>query len=791
MSKFRFGIIPLVLFFITACDFLSSENTDYLKQGVKHFEQGDYKAATIELKNAIQKNPEVADAYYYLALVEEKTRKFKAMQLNLQKVIELNPTHNDARVKLAKIYLLLGENDKAAEQIEDVLKRQPENTSALTVKAQILNRQKKNNEALALLDQVLNKKPGSIDALSMKAVIYIQQDDLEKALNYVDEGLKIDDKNIPLYLLKTRIHNKQKNKTAVIQDYLKLAALQPDNAAIKFALARAYFDQGEHDKAEKVLKDVIKKQPENFKARLVLLEFLSESGKRGIDEQLENFKESASANEKIMLAKWALSKNKSEWAEQTFKQIASSNENDVKSREDAYYQLALLKFKRQDLTGVEQDARKILALNPNNTDAKVLKAAVLIAQEKEDEAEKLLDNILWEQPDNDKAMVLLGRIFLKRGERDKAMQKFQQALKFNPANLQALMPVVQQEVSKQHLDYARELVQRAIVKTGPRLSLLQLLVKFDLAEKKWESADKIIKIIDQQKNGQLLAQFLHAKRLQAEGLYKPAIQAYQEILERYPWQNNSLQAMYQCYEEMQESHQMVRFLNKFIEKNPNQINAALLHARILAKEGKFEKAVSGLKRLLNNRQLPVIYHALALLYQQKGDSNEGLMIQKGLELDPNDIGLLMAKASYLERQNDLNEAAAIYRKILSINPGIDVVRNNLASLLLEIGGQENIEEAAVLTKNYKESEQPYFLDTYGWAQFKTGNISEARKVLEKVVLMAPDIPVFRYHLAKVYLQQGDRTKATGELREALALSNKHLFVEKKDAQNLLGEISRH
>ncbi len=791
MLRLRSGLFYLMLMLVMACDFSEPENVDYLQKGIDLYQQGELAAAEIELKNAIQKNPEVADAYYYLALVQEKNRKFKAMQLNLQEVVKLNPEHNDARVKLAKVFLLFGETEKALEQVEAVLKKQPDHAAALTVKAQILNRQRKNDEALAVLENVLQAKPDFIDALSLKAVILIQQNQLDQARRIVNEGLKIDEKNIPLHLLKVRIHSEQQDGDAIVNDYLALEKLEPENVAIKFALAKAYFNQKQGGKAEAILRQVVEKHPDNFKAKLVLLEFLSNRDRDAANKQLDVFLTTVADKEKIDLAKWLLSKNDAEKAEEIFNQLAV-NADEAKNRVDAHYQLALLKFRRQDLDGVEQEVNVILKEDPNFVDAKVLKAAVLLMRKDVESAEKMLNDILWEKPDNDRAMVLLAKIYDDRGERNKALQQFQQALKFNPANLQALLPVVQQEVAKQHLDYARELVQKAVLKAGPKLGLLQMLVDFDLAEKKWDSADKIIKLIGKNKKGALLAEFLQGKKLQTQGDCNKAITVYRQILERYPWQMNAMQALAQCYETLQSTEQLSRFLDDFLLKNPDHVLATLLQSRILARQGKQRQAVKKLQQLLKKSPVPDVYQELAGLFQKTGDNQAAeQVIQQALAQYPKDGGLLLAKAAFLERRHRINEAIAVYQKLLEFQPDNKIARNNYASLLLASDEQNNFEKAAKLAEKFKNSDQPYFLDTYAWSLFKSGDVDGARKTQEKVVLMASDVPVFRYHLAQIYLQQGDKSKAVSELREALNLSTKRPFSEKKEAERLLSQLTKH
>jgi tetratricopeptide (TPR) repeat protein len=77
-----------------------------LNLGIKHFNEGKMEAAMTEFNNVITANPDVADAYYYRALVYLNQNKNAQAKADLQKLLQLDPNSkfaNDAKEFLKDI----------------------------------------------------------------------------------------------------------------------------------------------------------------------------------------------------------------------------------------------------------------------------------------------------------------------------------------------------------------------------------------------------------------------------------------------------------------------------------------------------------------------------------------------------------------------------------------------------------------------------------------------------------------------------------------------------------------
>lgn len=111
--------------------------------------------------------------------------------------------------------------------------------------------------------------------------------------------------------------------------------------------------------------------------------------------------------------------------------------------------------------------------------------------------------------------------------------------------------------------------------------------------------------------------------------------------------------------------------------------------------------------------------------------------------------------------------------LLARDNSIDAAANNLASLLTDqFRSAENLKKAQVLAKRFKKSTEPYYMDTYAWVNVQLGEFEEAELMLLKVVVKAPNVAVFNYHLGALYNKQANTAEATKYLTIAKQQADK-------------------
>jgi len=797
ISRYKRGklnvIVLSVAILFSGCETEEEAAKNHLQRGKELLEKGDYAAAQLELKTAKQGNKSTGETYYYLALLDEKVRNYHAMQDNLQKTLKLEPDHRQAHLKLGKLKLLMGEVDKAQAHINILLTKNPQDIEALILKASILLREKKQDDALAIINSILETSPTQVDALTLKAMVLMQQDQKMAALALINKAIAIDEKNVSLHLFKIQIHAKQNAVDKVINDYLTLIELFPENDAYQVTLAKVYSKSGKFDQAEALLRDLVVKKPNDIKAKILVLEFLSATDNEQVAGQITEFSNQLKNQPKQLfeLSQWLLAKGNVVRAKELLNKIITLDKNseiDIK----ANILLAKLAFDAGDYAQVKKISVDILAESPDQVDAKLLEARLLLVKEKYAQAHAYLDKLMWSHPKSDEALVLLAQVYLVEGDRQKAENKFKEALKINPANVLAFRYEFNRLIGHQEPKYARKLLQKALRKDPRNSVLLQKLVQLNLQEKKWDEAKKAITQLSSLVKGKNIAIFYQADVFQGQGEYQKAIDIYKQLLVKFPEQKRVLLSMSRSYERLNQRSKMVAFLQAQLKENKDNMTASLLLAELYAMDKKYKKSISLLNDLKKSHpKLAIIASDLAKVYLAKGQVSRAIAVyEQALKVHQGNIRLSLSLASLYEQRKEYAKAVTLYEQLIKDKPDLNIAINNLATLLVDhFSSLENNKRALQLVENFAKSEQPYYLDTYAWTLLNNDNKKEALKRLKDLINKAPNHPIFRYHLAVAEYKSGNNSAALVQLSEAINMAKKGAnFPERELAEQMQKEI---
>jgi tetratricopeptide (TPR) repeat protein len=271
-----------------------------------------------------------------------------------------------------------------------------------------------------------------------------------------------------------------------------------------------------------------------------------------------------------------------------------------------------------------------------------------------------------------------------------------------------------------------------------------------------------------------LAEYLLGSVLQIEGKSKESMRYFGEALEKAPASPEALQGYTASLIDTEGQAAAERYLAAHVKKYPDQLHAATLLSQVQAGAGNNQAAEQTLKAALekNEAWLPA-YTGLASM--QAGDIGKQIEIFKeGMQAIPGNqqLGLLLGTA--YEREGRIDEAIEMYEGLLEQNPDMPAVVNNLAALIADYRQDPaTLRDALELAnaQNLGETDNPAFLDTIGWLNYRLGNYDEALPYLQKAVDGAGQVPVLRYHLAMAYYALGDSYRAQEELNKALSKSD--------------------
>lgn len=786
-------IFVFLLVLAQGCSKSEDKVKDYLASGKALYQQGNFDKAKIEFKNVIQLDAKHADAYYYLALMDEKNQDWQGMYSNLTQVAKLDPKNNDALLKLGRLNLLSGRVDDTLKQVEAVLKNVPDNPDALALKGAVFVKQNNLNGAMALAEQILSQHPDHTDAVSLKTVVYMAKNDLKAALATVDKALLTKPSELSLLLLRLQVNTQSKNFAAVEQNYLALIKQFPDKLEYTYALVKHYADNAQGDKALGTLQALVDSYPDKLQPKLVLVDFLMqkkpELAENSLTEYLIQYPGEPDLH--FRLAALYVKQNKLTEAKQALNKIVELKPT-AKEGLNAKIMLAKLALQENDSATALNFVKEVLAADEHHLDALLLKARLDLQKGLYDDVISNLRGVLRDYTNSDEGMVLIGQAYTKKNSPELAEENFRQALAINPATFDALIPVVSNLLKNKEVARADELLQKALAVKPNHAGALQALAQVRLMQKDWVGTQKVADIIASKTKGTGFSKFLSGKISEGQGLYKEAIGQYKEALTISPDLPDALRGMATSYEALKQPKVMLAFLEVFMAAHPEESYPWLLKSQLLASDDHLDDALKVLSDATDKwPKTPEFYEAMATLHMGKKEPAKAIAIlNKGLEAEPEQVRLTIMLASTYEQTGDYAKALATYDALLAKHPTIDIAVNNVVSLLLDhFNTAENIDRAVILAKRFERSDQPYYVDSYAWALINSGKNEEALQLLRSVIKKMPDIPVFRYHLGTAYHKTNSKALAITELEAALKLGEKTGgFIEKEAAEKLLQTI---
>ncbi len=191
------------------------------------------------------------------------------------------------------------------------------------------------------------------------------------------------------------------------------------------------------------------------------------------------------------------------------------------------------------------------------------------------------------------------------------------------------------------------------------------------------------------------------------------------------------------------------------------VPARARQAALLAQAGKLDEALALLAftQVDNDSQNIRLIEAQAeLLRDGKRLEAAYKMLSDGIKRFPDSSNLLYDRAMVAEKLDKLDVLEADLRRVIMLRPDDAQAYNALGYTLAD--RTKRLAEAIVLLDKALElaPDDPYILDSVGWAQYRSGNLARAQEYLERAYRLRPD-PEIAAHLGEVMWVNGQRIEA--------------------------------
>lgn len=787
MKLFKKAIFISMLFaLIASCGNAEQSANKYIESGKELLEKGELSKARLEFKNALQIDPRMAEAFYQLALIDEKQQKWQPMFKNLQTVESLDPNHMEAIVKLGQVNLLAGNIDDAKSKAEKALTIDGKNITALILKASIAMNQNDFEQALATVNEALSYQSDSVDAKSLKALVLNKQGNATEALQLIDATIPsaIEEKKLSLTMVKLSILEEQKDYAAMEAIYRELQNERPTETWIVTSLVKLLSQQGRYEDTVQVLTKHIDSNSDDQESKMLLVALLSREEPQKAVATLSEYISQETTNFEYRFAKSQLLNTLGD-RDASIAELEQVIKLDPEGNDGRKARVALAAFDLQngDIEASQQKLTEVLAEEAQNEAALILQSKIFLAQGNFDGVISNTRLVLRNNPESDEAMVLLAQAYLRNGSQELAEDNFRNALTVNPGNTVAAVSVSEILINQNELDEAEKVLQQAINVSTDKEPLIRAMTQVKLLQKDWQGAEELLDLSSTvESDSSAWSHYITANIAQGQKQFEKAIAEYKRALAVDPSMVRAIQGLAFSHIQLNQKQELLDYLEEYSANNPNQVIVYAIESEIYAADGNWEQAAESLnKGITSQPNWQAGYGQLAALYISQQQIDRAIEVYElGVSTNPTSLVLKMQLASAYEQAAKFEKAKSIYEDVLAESPDIEAAINNLASLLTDkFESPENLKKAAEITAKFKYATEPFFLDTYGWTQLKLGNYLEAEPALEKVVKSAPNVAIFHYHLAELYFQTGKKLEAQTTLDNA-----KRLAKEQNDTATL-------
>ena len=227
----------------------------YLQSGERYANEGKYKEASIQFANALKVDHNYGDAHYQLAKVYLKEGSYIPAYAELLRTVDLQPNNTEARISLGNLLLAGHQADKAAAQADAVLKLDSNNADAYALQAGVSAYKGDRPTAITQIQHALSIKPDSAPFHTTLGLLQATDPSTTAAgEDQLRKAVSLDSKDATAAIALASMLEKKGDLAGAQQQLQSAEAAAPKNVIVRSALADVYVRQNNTAQAEQTLR---------------------------------------------------------------------------------------------------------------------------------------------------------------------------------------------------------------------------------------------------------------------------------------------------------------------------------------------------------------------------------------------------------------------------------------------------------------------------------------------------------------------------------------------------------
>jgi putative PEP-CTERM system TPR-repeat lipoprotein len=387
---------------LPGCDRAATQHSEQEHiQRAKDFEdKGNLKGSVIELKNALQRNPNSAQARQLLGQVYLKAGMGAEAEKELTKAEKLGVSRESIKLQLGEALLLTGEYKRVLDEIHPGEQTSKANLGRIwQLRADALFMQGKLKDACNLYQQSLDTNTSNPPTYWGLAQCAVAERDRTKARKWLDAALKIKDRQSRTWVLIGGVEQLDQDIEGALAAYSNALKLAPENLEALLSRATINLRLDRMEAARTDIEKVRKLSPQSLGANYL--------------QALFKFKE------------------------KKYPEARSPLQEALKIAPDYLPALFLgssIEYALGNLETAESHIKKVLRAAPHNRNALRMLATIQLRQGNADDAARTIAPIDLEKTKDVGLYAVAGEIAMAKKEFAKAASHFEKAAELSPEN---------------------------------------------------------------------------------------------------------------------------------------------------------------------------------------------------------------------------------------------------------------------------------------------------------------------------------------------------------------------